>query len=770
MACFKYIVSHKILEEKRKTVNIRKRLVRRMAILFQEEKRIFTLQTKQTTYQMKVDDFGFLLHLYYGTKVSGDMDYLLTYYDRGFSGNPNDVGNNRTYSMDVLPQEYPTLGTGDYRNSALVLRGHDESECCDLRYAGYEIREGKYELEGLPAVYAGEKEAQTLKIVLEDNVSKVRVQLLYGVLEDEDIITRSVKITNYGTACVVVEKAASACLDFITGQYDLLSFYGRHTMERNLQRIRIGHGSHSIGSRRGTSSHQYNPAVIVAEKNTTENTGDCYGMVFVYSGNFLCEAEQDQFDQTRVLMGLQSDLFHYPLESGQTLEIPETIMCYSDRGFGDLSVKYHRCIRNHICNGARSRRTTGIQGNGSSETGFVPRPVLVNSWEAAYFNFTGETIVELAREAAGLGIDMVVMDDGWFGKREDDNSGLGDWQVNEKKLGCSLGELVRRVNAEGVKFGIWIEPEMISEDSDLYREHPDWAMQNPGRNPARGRNQLVLDFSREDVREYIFDQICRVLDQGNIEYIKWDMNRSVTDFYSMENRQGRVSYDFVTGLYDFMEKLLARYPKLMIEGCSGGGGRFDAGMMYYTPQIWCSDNTDALDRLRIQYGTSFFYPMSTVSAHVSAVPNHQTGRITSLRTRGIVAMTGAFGYELSLSRLSAEEKEEIREQIRQYKEFEPLISTGDYYRLSNPYEDACAAWMFVSGDRKQILLHVVILENHGNMTVNYVRLKELLPDAVYEETASGKCYCGSALMQAGIPIPVEMGDYRAYQFVFRVKE
>ena len=770
MACFKYIASHKILEEKRKTVNIRKRLVRRMAILFQEEKRIFTLQTKQTTYQMKVDDFGFLLHLYYGTKVSGDMDYLLTYYDRGFSGNPNDVGNNRTYSMDVLPQEYPTLGTGDYRNSALVLRGHDESECCDLRYAGYEIREGKYELEGLPAVYAGEKEAQTLKIVLEDNVSRVRVQLLYGVLEDEDIITRSVKITNYGTACVVVEKAASACLDFITGQYDLLSFYGRHTMERNLQRIRIGHGSHSIGSRRGTSSHQYNPAVIVAEKNTTENTGDCYGMVFVYSGNFLCEAEQDQFDQTRVLMGLQSDLFHYPLESGQTLEIPETIMCYSDGGFGDLSVKYHRCIRNHICNGARSRRTTGMQGNGSSETGFVPRPVLVNSWEAAYFNFTGETIVELAREAAGLGIDMVVMDDGWFGKREDDNSGLGDWQVNEKKLGCSLGELVRRVNAEGVKFGIWIEPEMISEDSDLYREHPDWAMQNPGRNPARGRNQLVLDFSREDVREHIFDQICRVLDQGNIEYIKWDMNRSVTDFYSVENRQGRVSYDFVTGLYDFMEKLLARYPKLMIEGCSGGGGRFDAGMMYYTPQIWCSDNTDALDRLRIQYGTSFFYPMSTVSAHVSAVPNHQTGRITSLRTRGIVAMTGAFGYELSLSRLSAEEKEEIREQIRQYKEFEPLISTGDYYRLSNPFEDACASWMFVSADRKQILLHVVILENHGNMTVNYVRLKELLPDAVYEEAASGKCYCGSALMQAGIPIPVEMGDYRAYQFVFRVKE
>ena len=734
-----------------------------MAILFQEEKRIFTLQTKQTTYQMKVDNFGFLLHLYYGAKVSGEMDYLLTYYDRGFSGNPNDVGNNRTYSMDVLPQEYPTLGTGDYRNSAFVLRNHDESACCDLRYAGYEIREGKYELPGLPAVYAKPEEAQTLEIVLEDAVSKVRVRLLYGVLEDEDIITRSVKITNYGTEYIVVEKASSACLDFITGEYDLLSFYGRHIMERNLQRARIGHGSQSIGSRRGTSSHQYNPAVIVAGKNTTEDIGDCYGMVFVYSGNFLCEAEQDQFDQTRILMGLQRDLFNYPLESGETLVVPETILCYSGRGFGDLSMKYHRCIRNHICNGARSRRKSG-------KTGFIPRPVLVNSWEAAYFNFTGETIVELAREAAQLGIDMVVMDDGWFGKREDDNSGLGDWQVNEKKLGCSLGELVRRVNEEGVKFGIWIEPEMISEDSDLYREHPDWAMQNPGRNPARGRNQLVLDFSREDVREHIFDQIGRVLDQGNIEYVKWDMNRSLTDFYSVETRQGKVSYDFVIGLYDFMEKLLAKYPQLMIEGCSGGGGRFDAGMMYYTPQIWCSDNTDAADRLWIQYGTSFFYPMSTISAHVSAVPNHQTGRITSLRTRGIVAMTGAFGYELSLGKLSAEEKEEIREQIRQYKEFEPLISMGDYYRLSNPFEDACAAWMFVSKDRKRVLLHVVLLENHGNMIVNYVRLKELLPDVVYEEERSGKRYCGSALMQAGIPIPVEMGEYLAYQFVFTAKE
>lgn len=725
-----------------------------MAILFQENDRTFTLQTKQTTYQMKIDDFGYLLHLYYGGKISGNMDYLLTYYDRGFSANPYDVGNDRTYSMDALPQEYPTTGTADYRNSALVIRDHDESECCDLRYTGHEIIKGKYGLPGLPAVHADDEEAQTLVIRLEDAVNKVQVYLLYSVLEDDDIITRSAQIINGGTGHVVVEKAASACLDFVAGDFDLVSFYGRHAMERNMQRAPISHGSQLIGSRRGSSSHQYNPAVIVAGKDTTEDYGSCYGMVFVYSGNFLCEAERDQYNQTRVIMGLHSDLFHYSLEAGEILTVPETILCYSDRGFGGLSVKYHHCIRDHVCRGAYKNS---------------PRPVLVNSWEAAYFHFDGETICQLAKDAAALGIDMVVMDDGWFGKREDDNSGLGDWQVNEKKLGCSLGELTKKVNEIGVKFGIWIEPEMVSEDSDLYRAHPDWAMINPQRNPVRSRNQLVLDFSREEVRDYIFEQICNVLDQGNIEYIKWDMNRSISDVYSADNRQGRVAYDYVLGVYDFLEKLTAKYPHLLIEGCCGGGGRFDAGMLYYTPQIWCSDNTDAVDRLRIQYGTSFFYPMSAIGAHVSAVPNHQTGRGISLHTRGIVAMTGAFGYELSLGKLSEEEKEQVKEQIRLYKEYETLIGNGDYYRLSNPFKDAYAAWMFVSKDRRTVLLHVVMLENHGNMTVSYVKLKDLLPDASYEEKESKRCYQGSALMQAGIPLPVEMKEYPAYQFLFTVK-
>ncbi len=719
-----------------------------MAIYYRQEERIFTLETAHTTYQMKVDDYGFLLHLYYGGKVEGSMDYLLTYSDRGFSGNPYDAGLDRTYSMDVLPQEYPGLGTGDFRNSALVVRNGDGSECCDLRYAGHEVKAGKYALKGLPAVYAGEQEAQTLEILLEDPVSKVRVRLLYGVLEKEDMITRAAVIENAGQGAVCVEKAASACLDFVTGEYDLLTFCGRHAMERNLQRTKLGQGTFRIGSRRGTSSHQHNPAVILAERGTGEDAGGCYGMVFVYSGNFLCEAERDQYGQARVLMGLQEELFHYPLEGGESLVVPETILGYTDRGFGELSRMFHRCIRNHICRGKYAA------GN---------RPVLLNSWEASYFDFTGETICSLAKEAAALGIDMVVMDDGWFGKRDDDNSGLGDWVVNEEKLGCSLGNMIGQINALGVKFGIWIEPEMVSEDSELYRKHPDWALQVPGRPPVRGRNQLVLDFSRKDVREYIFERICAVLDQGNIEYVKWDMNRSITDVYSAANCQGRVLYDYMIGVYDFLEKLIARYPDLLIEGCSGGGGRFDAGMLYYTPQIWCSDNTDAADRLRIQYGTSFFYPACAVGSHVSAVPNHQTGRETSLHTRGAVAMAGTFGYELDPGKLTEEEKDQIRQQVKLYKGYASLIQTGDYYRLSDPFQDACGAWAFVSQDGSRVLFTAVTTEIHGNMPVSYVRLKGLNPEAVYEDTQSGKKYYGSALMRAGLPIPAGMGEYRAYQ-------
>ena len=665
-----------------------------MAITFNEITRIFTLTTAHTTYQMQADAQGYLLHLYYGARTAGEMDYLLNYGDRGFSGNPNSAGSDRTYSLDALPQEYPSLGTGDFRNYALNIENADGSQCCNPVYITHEIAAGKYTLKGLPFVRAEENEAETLKIILEDPVTKVELHLLYGVLEKEDIITRSVIIKNAGKAPVTVKKAQSACLDFLHGDYDLIKFYGRHAMERNMERMPVSHESTRIGSRRGTSSHQYNPGVILAGKNTNEDSGSCYGMLFVYSGNFLVEAEKDQYDQTRIQMGLTDELFAYSLEAGAEFTAPEVILSYTNKGLSRLSQQYHHCIMNHICQGKY------VHAN---------RPVLINSWEAAYFDFTGDTIVELAKEAKALGIDMVVMDDGWFGKRNDDNSSLGDWYVNEEKLGGTLTKLIERVNAEGVKFGIWIEPEMVSEDSDLYREHPEWAITIPGRKPVRSRNQLVLDFSRKEVRDEIFKRICAVLDQGN------------------------------------------------------GGGRFDAGMLYYTPQIWCSDNPDAINRTRIQYGTSFFYPVAAMGSHVSAVPNHQTGRVTSMHTRGVAAMSGTFGYELNPALLNAKEKAEIRAQLAQYREYQELIREGDYYRLSNPFQDNFAAWMVVSDDRSKALVSVIRLTAEANPSAAYVTLKGMEEDAFYREKTTGKVYPGAALMEAGILLPAAVSEYEAYQ-------
>lgn len=729
-----------------------------MGIIYCEKDRTFTLQTKNTTYQMQVDRYGFLLHLYYGKKTDGCMDYLLTYYDRGFSGNPYDAGEDRTYSMDTLPQEFPCYGNGDFRSTAFAVENADGSMSCDLRYKSHKIFDGKYNLEGLPAVYASEEEAQTLEILMEDPVTGVKVVLLYGVLPAQDIITRSVCVKNESSGKIYLNKIESASLDFLYGDYELLTFYGRHAMERNVQRVPVVHGTQKIGSVRGTSSHQYNPMMILAEKETTEDKGNCYAMSFVYSGCFQGEVLKDQLNQTRMMLGLQEEAFRYPLETGEMFQAPEVILSYSSEGMNRLSQNLHHCIRQHVCRGKYKEEI---------------RPILINSWEAAYFDFTGDTIYELAKAAKEVNIDMLVMDDGWFGKRDDDNSGLGDWFVNEKKLGGTLGNLIKRINDLGVKFGIWIEPEMVSEDSDLYRKHPDWALTVPGRNPVRSRNQLVLDFSRKEVVDEIYDQICKVLDQGNIEYVKWDMNRSLMDVYSSVTRdQGRVLHDYVLGLYDFLERLVQRYPNLLIEGCSGGGGRFDAGMMYYTPQIWCSDNTDAIDRLRIQYGTSFGYPVSVVGSHVSAVPNHQTGRKTPLHTRGVVAMSGTFGYELNLMKLSEEEKQEIREQIAEYKSYAPIIQNGLYYRLSNPTTEEICAWEFVHTDEKEqskVLLNIVMQVIHGNMTVNYVKLQGLEETAVYREEKSGKRYTGAALMYGGMPLPIEPGEYQAYQYCF-VKE
>ena len=725
-----------------------------MSITFSEKDRAFTLHTKNTTYQMKVDQFGFLLHLYYGRRTEGCMDYLICPADRGFSGNPYDAGSDRTYSLDVIPQELPCQGTGDYRSTALIVKNADGSYGCDLRYLDHSISKGKYAIPGLPAVYADEEEAETLEIYMEDKATKIQVTLLYGVLPELDIITRSAVVKNGGAGKINLEKVQAACLDFVGGDYDLLCFHGRHTMERNLQRTPVLHGAQVIGSRRGTSSHQYNPMMILAERETTEDAGSCYVMSFVYSGSFRGEAERDQYNQTRVLLGLPEEQFSYPLQAGEVFHVPEVILSYSSVGLAKLSQNLHTCIRTHLCRGKYRD---------------CIRPILLNSWEASYFDFDGESIYQLAKQAADLGIEMLVMDDGWFGKRDSDNSGLGDWYVNEQKLGESLGCLIKRINELGLKFGIWFEPEAVNEDSDLFRTHPDWVLTIPGRDPVRARSQLLLDFSRAEVVDYVFEEMCKVLDQGNIEYVKWDLNRSLSDCYSLgTTEQGRVQHDYMLGVYDFLERLTKRYPNLLLEGCSGGGGRYDAGMLYYTPQIWCSDNSDAIERVMIQYGTSFGYPLSTVGAHVSAVPNHQTGRVTPLHTRGVVAMAGTFGYELDPKKLSEEEKQKIREQIREYKEYAELVQKGLYYRLTNPHVQEAAAWECISADGSEVLMSAVMLAVHGNMPVTYIRLKGLKENCMYREAESGKVYSAEALMEVGIPLPLEMGEYQSYQMYFTI--
>lgn len=723
-----------------------------MSIQFDEKGKSFLLITENSSYQMKIDQYGFLLHLYYGKWTEQTAEFILQYTDRGFSGNPYEAGDDRTHSMDLLPQEFPCRGNGDYRNTALLLENADGSIACDLRYVSHQIKSGKYSLAGLPAVYADAEEADTLEIVLRDSCSDIEVVLLYGVLPKYDVITRSALIKNNGQDSVFVTKAAAACLDFVTGDFDVISFYGRHAMERNLERTPVGHHTFEIGSRRGTSSHHYNPMMILAETKTTEDAGNCYAMSFLYSGGFEASVEKDQVNQTRMLLGLQSEQLRYPVKPGKTFTVPEVMLSYSSEGLNQLSYNLHRCIRDHVCRGQYQ---------------FGERPVLINSWEASYFDINADKLYRLAKEASNLGIDMLVMDDGWFGNRDNDDRGLGDWSVNEEKLGMPLSQLIDQINALGMKFGIWFEPEAVNEDSELYRKHSDWVLAIPGRDPVRSRYELVLDFSRKEVVDAIYGQMCEILDHNHIEYIKWDMNRSLHDIYShAADEQGKVLYDYVLGLYDFLERLHTDYPHIMIEGCSGGGGRFDAGMLYYTSQIWCSDNTDAIDRLRIQYGTSFGYPIAVVGSHVSASPNHQTGRSTPLDTRAVVAMAGTFGYELDLTKLSREEKEEISKQVVCYKKLAPLIRNGRYYRLTDPFTDEVAAWQYVSEDKKEVLFHAVQIALHGNMTPLYVRLKGLEKGAVYHEETTGMSYPADILTEIGLPLQGELREYQSYQMLF----
>ena len=722
-----------------------------MAVRFDEKKNLFTLQTTDSTYQMKVDDHGVLLHTYYGAAADEtDFSYLIGPEDRGFSGQPGDEKKNRTYSMDYYPLEYPVQGNGDFRVKALKAGFEGEVPALDLRFVSYEQGKGKYSLPGLPALFEAEKEeAETLKITLKDRVEEIYVTLFYGIFEKKNIITRAASIENRSGKNVVLKRALSLGLDFMEGDMDLIHFYGKHAGERQFERRNLPHGITEISSSRGTSSHHHNPFVILCDRETTEDFGNAYGISFIYSGGFRIQMEKDQVDGIRLVCGIDDEEFLWKLAPGESFVTPEAALSYSENGLTALSDQFQKAYHANLIRSPWKDKK---------------RPTLVNNWEATYFGFDAEKLLKIDGEAADLGLDMLVLDDGWFGKRDDDNSGLGDWFVNEKKLGCTMKELVDRVNALGLKFGIWLEPEMVSEDSELYRTHPDWVLRIPGREPNRSRNQLVLDLSRKEVREYMKKFINDTLSCANISYVKWDMNRSVDNVYSAADptlSQGAVRHKYVLGLYEVMEDMLTRHPDLLLEGCSGGGGRFDAGMLYYAPQIWCSDNTDAIERLRIHYGTSFGYPMSSVSAHVSVCPNHQNGRVTPFKTRGICAMQGSFGYELDLSKLSEEDKAEAKRQITVYNENWELFQTGSYYRLNSPMEEHdYTAWSYVSGDQKKASLSVIYTDLHGNPKPVRVKLKGLKKDASYD--VDGTVYTGTALMRGGLLIPKPACNYDSY--------
>ncbi len=726
-----------------------------MSVRYIESKKTFLLQTKNSTYQMKVSDYGYLLHLYYGERLEDeDLSYLIQLQDRGFSPNPNEAGNDRTFSLDFLPQEFSSDGSCDYRLSSIEVKNGDGSYAFVGKAAKHEIYAGKYSLEGLPSLWAADQDrVDTLEIWLTDPATQLTAVLCYSVFEEKDIITRAVKVINESEETIYLNRIMSMTMDFMDSDYDFIHFDGRHTMEREWSRNPLAYGIQNVGSFRGASSHQHNPFTILCERGASEDDGRCYGFSFVYSGNFMCKVEKDQYDQTRIVMGIHPKHFSYQLKPGERFTAPEVVLAYSGKGLTHLTHLYHRVYRENLCKSPYVRKE---------------RPILINSWEAAYFDFDEAKLLEIAKEAVDMGVELFVLDDGWFGNRNDDNAALGDWDVNTAKLPRGLGGLSEDIHEMGLNFGLWIEPEMVSENSELYRKHPDWCLQMPRRQPSRGRYQLVLDLSREDVRDYIVTSINSVLDSARIEYVKWDMNRFITDAWSAiveKEKQGEIYHRYILGLYDIMNRIILTHPEILFCGCSGGGGRFDPGMLYYQPQIWCSDNTDAVCRLKIQYGTTFVYPVSAMESHVSVCPNHQTGRTVPLETRGITAMDGILGYELDSTKLTEEEKRICRQQVEAYKRNYPLIVYGDYYRLTNPYTfSEYVAWEHVSRNRDEALISLVLTEKEANDAQRYVKAKGLNPRMQYQVDGMEGSLSGQALMSAGLPVPGKLMQYEAVQY------
>ena len=726
-------------------------------ITFNKEQQVFHLCNNQISYLIEVEEHGYLAHLYFGKKInhySGHYQYVRDM--RSFGPYP-EAADHDTFSLDTVMLEYPGYGFGDFREPAYNFKLKDGSRITDFRYDSFEIVQGKCAIEGLPHLYTNQAtEAETLIITLKDDVAQLCLKLNYTIYQDYATVIRSTTLINDSTETVEINQLASQSLDFPNRSFELIHLNGAWGRERQLTREKIEIGTKVLDSKRGSSSHHQNPFVTLVEPTTTEFQGEAYGFCLVYSGNHQTVIEKDNYSQTRVVMGMNPFNFAWQLPAGESFHSPEVVNVYSNQGLNQMSKTYHDLFNHHLIRGEHQLKE---------------RPVLINNWEATYFDFDDAKIHGIVDEAQALGIEMFVLDDGWFGERKDDHRSLGDWYEFEGKLEQGLEGIAQYVHDKGMKFGLWFEPEMISKDSDLHRAHPDWVLSVPGRPRSLSRQQHVLDFSRADVRDHIYQQMTAILDRVPIDYIKWDMNRNMTEVYSLlldPEMQGEVSHRYILGLYEFMEKLTQAYPHILFESCSGGGGRYDAGMLYYMPQTWTSDNTDPIARLKIQYSTSLVYPISTMGAHVSAIPNHQTGRETSLDIRGNVAMSGVLGYELDLTTLSEEEKALIVKQVDFYKEHRQLLQFGDFVRLKSPYEENEVAWMFVSKDKKEAIVFYfrVLVE----ASAPYVTLKLAHLDETLEYQIANHVISGDALMNIGMYIDPKLhGDYATQAFILKAK-
>lgn len=706
-----------------------------MNIIWHENTRQIHLCNRSISYIMYVQPNGELGQLYYGPRIHDKDDFTyLTYrgHKSHVCGDPED----ELFSMELNRQEYPSFGSTDYGTPAYEITYADGSTVSDFVYAGHSISKGKKPLAGLPATYADVEDAMTVEITLRSVQRAVQVILSYTIFENYPVITRSARYENRSDHVLWLDRALSCCLDLPDQDYEMIQFSGAWSRERTPVIRKIDRGITSIESRRGVSSANQNPFVILKREDTNEDIGEAIGFSFVYSGNFLAQADADNYGRLRFVMGIHPGGFKWRLKKGESFTTPEVVMAYSEQGLNALSQTYHKLYNNHLIRGAWKKR---------------PKPILLNNWEATFMDFTEESILKIAGKAKEAGAELFVLDDGWFGKRDDDHAGLGDWVVNTSKLPDGMKGLAEKVNALGLEFGFWIEPEMVNPDSDLYRNHPDWILSVPGLKSSLCRHQLVLDYSKKEVVDYIYDMLYKVIDGANIAYIKWDMNRSISECFSIgadREEQGMVYHKYVLGVYDLYERLIRDFPNILFESCASGGARFDAGMLYYAPQAWCSDNTDAVDRLRIQTGTSYGYPVSSIGSHVSAVPNQQTGRTTSIDFRANVAYFGTFGYELDLNHLIDEEFEKVKKQIAFMKEHRALLQYGDFYRLRSPFACDMSAWMVVSEDRKRAIVGCYTSRSNVNDVTARVKLKGLQPERMYHIGES--IFYGDELMNIGL--------------------